>query len=48
MINSGQMDREEALKQEEEMAASFTEGIPELLQGRIGLSKKEATKILSF
>ena len=48
MINSGQMDREESLKQEEEMAASFTEGIQELLEEKIGLSKKEANKILSF
>ena len=48
MINSGQMDREEALKQEEEMAATFTENIRELLEGKIGLSKKLVAKIESF
>lgn len=48
MINSGQMTREEALKQEEEMAASFTEDIRELLEDKIGLSKKEVAKIGSY
>jgi tRNA(Ile)-lysidine synthase TilS/MesJ len=48
MINSGQMDREEALKQEEELATISYESIRDLLEDRIGLSKKEASKILSF
>jgi tRNA(Ile)-lysidine synthase TilS/MesJ len=48
MINSGQMDRHEALKQEEEMAMSFDENIKELLEHKIGLSKKEASEIMSF
>jgi N-acetyl sugar amidotransferase len=47
MINSGQMDRTEALKQEEEMAATFTENMPELLISKIGLSEKEVARILS-
>ncbi len=48
MINSKQIDREEALKQEEEMAANYVENIRELLEDKIGLSEKEADKILSF
>lgn len=47
MINSGQMDRDEALKQEEQMAATFSENIEELLGNKIGLSRKEITRILS-
>jgi hypothetical protein len=48
MINSGQMTREEALRQEEEMAARYEEGIRELLEDEIGLPKKEVARILSF
>jgi tRNA(Ile)-lysidine synthase TilS/MesJ len=48
MINSGQMTREEALRQEEEMAARYEEGIRELLEDEIGLPKKEVASILSF
>jgi len=48
MINSGQMTRAEALRQEEEMAATIRENIRELLEHKVCLSNKEATKILSF
>jgi tRNA(Ile)-lysidine synthase TilS/MesJ len=48
MINSGQMKREEALKQEEEMISTLSENIRELLEGKIGLSRKEADRILSL
>jgi len=48
MINDGQMDREQALKQEEEMTANVAEGMQELLEDTIGLSKEEATEILAF
>ena len=48
MINSGQMNRAEALKQEGEMAATFVEHVPGLLRDKIGLSGKEVTRILSF
>jgi len=48
MINSGQMDREEALKQEEEITANITKNIPELLEDKIGLSRNEATKIFGI
>jgi len=48
MINNRQMDREEALKQEEEMTANVAESMRELLEDKIGLSKEEATEILSF
>ena len=50
MINSGQMDREEALKQEEEILASTiqdTKQMRKLLEGEIGLRRKEANRILS-
>jgi hypothetical protein len=48
MINSGNMEREEALYQEKAMIANITHGLRELLEGKIGFSKKEATRILSF
>jgi hypothetical protein len=48
MINSGAMNREEALKQEEAMAASHTEYIHELLKNIIGLPEKVVNKIESF
>ena len=48
MINSEQMNRAEALKQEEEMATTFAENIRELQENKIGLSKKEVAKIESF
>lgn len=48
MINSGQMERGEALKQEEEMVLTLPENIRELLEDKIGLSRKEADKIQSF
>lgn len=48
MINSGQMDREEALKQEEEITANITKNIPELLEDKIGLSRNEATKVFGI
>jgi hypothetical protein len=53
MINSGKMKREEALKQEEAMLASYNSGainnvnIEELLLHEVGLSKKEIAKVLS-
>jgi hypothetical protein len=51
MINSGQMSREEALKQEKEMLATIAEDntqIRKLLEDEIGLPKKEANRILSY
>jgi glucosamine--fructose-6-phosphate aminotransferase (isomerizing) len=48
MINSGQMSREEALQQENFLADHYKEHVPELLQNTIGLSIKEAKKILSL
>jgi hypothetical protein len=42
------MTRAEALRQEEEMAATITENMRELLEDKVFLSNKEATKILSF
>ena len=48
MINSGQMDREEALKQEEAITANITKNIPELLEDKIGLSRNEASKIFGI
>ena len=41
MINSGQMNRKDALKQEEEQAAKYSDNINFLLEDKIGLSKKE-------
>jgi len=52
MINSGKMTREEALKQEEAMLASYQDGIinnvniEELLLNQVGLTKKEIAQIL--
>jgi hypothetical protein len=48
MINSGQMVREDALKQEEDIISTLSENIRELLEDKIGLSKKEADKIILF
>lgn len=51
MINSGKMNRDEALRQEEKMAEIFardTKSIRDILKGRIGLSHKEIYKIESF
>lgn len=48
MINSGQMDRDEALKQEETMLASYSKGLKEILEDRIGLSEEHANRILSY
>jgi tRNA(Ile)-lysidine synthase TilS/MesJ len=48
MINSGQMTREEALNQEEELISSLAENIRELLEDKIGLSKSEVKRILTF
>lgn len=47
MINSGQMERQEALKQEEEIVESVVKNIRWLLEDMIGFSKREATRILS-
>lgn len=48
MINSGQMDREAALQQEDDIIATFPETIKELLEDKIGLSQKETESVLSF
>jgi hypothetical protein len=48
MINSGQMLRQDALKQEEALAAVIEQKIPELLKERIGLSEKETNQILKL
>ena len=48
MINMGQIDRKEALRQDEEMSLTIEEKVRELLKNKIGLSKKEVSKILSF
>ena len=54
MINSGKMTREEALKQEEAMLASYNDGainnvnIEELLKNEVGLSKKEIAQLVSM
>ena len=51
MINSGQMSRQEALKQEEEMLATIAQDskqIRNLLENEIGLSRKETDRILSY
>jgi len=53
MINSGKMAREEALKQEEAMLASYNDGainnvnIEELLKNEVGLSKKEIAQLVA-
>jgi glucosamine--fructose-6-phosphate aminotransferase (isomerizing) len=48
MINSGQMTREEALRQEEEALANHQETIRELLETKIGLSPQQADKIILY
>jgi hypothetical protein len=48
MINSGEMERAEALKQEEAMAATHSDNINELLENTIGLPEKIVTDIESF
>ena len=48
MINSGQMERAEALKQEEDMLASYSKGLKEILEGHVGLSEKHANRILLY
>ena len=48
MINSGQMEREEALKQEENMLANYSRGLKEILEENIGLSEEHANRILSY
>jgi len=45
MINSGKMDRKDALRQEEQMLATCTRGIKELLRNEIGLTEKETAAI---
>ena len=46
MINSGQMLRSDALKQEEALAAIVDKKIPILLKERIKLSEKDVKRIL--
>ncbi len=48
MINSGQMDRGEALEQEEYMLANYSKGVEEILKGRIGLPEERTNWILSY
>ena len=48
MINGGQMEREEALIQEENMLVSYSKGLKEILEDHIGLSKEHANRILSY
>ncbi len=48
MINGGQMDRQEALSQEEKMLATHADGIRELLRNEIGLSEEEVSVIESM
>lgn len=48
MINAGQMTRDEALSQEEAMAATYLDGMREYLIDTIGLSAKQADKIMAF
>jgi len=45
MINSGKMDRQDALRQEEQMLATYTRGVKELLRNEIGLTEKETAAI---
>ena len=49
MINGGYMDRDEALAQEEQALAAIRDGkqLRALLEGEIGLSRGQASKILS-
>ncbi len=48
MINGGQMTREEALRQEEELVAGITNNLKKLLEDDIGLTREEARHYLSF
>ena len=48
MINSGEMEREEALKQEEAMATTYSDNIFELLKNTIGLPDKRIADIASY
>lgn len=48
MINNGQMTREEAINQEEYVLANYSNNVKELLEDKIGLSEKEADRIISF
>lgn len=48
MINAGQMTRDEALAQEEAMAAAYLDGMRECLIETICLSPKQADKIMAF
>jgi hypothetical protein len=48
MINSGQMSRETALKQEKRMAAALAGSVPKMARDEIGLSERELAKIESF
>lgn len=48
MINAGQMDRSEALAQEEAMAARCMDPLPELLKNEVGLSRRQAERVLSL
>lgn len=45
MINSGRMTREEALEREEWNVAHHTEGIRQLLEEKVGLSRREVDKL---
>jgi hypothetical protein len=48
MVNAGEIEREEALRQEEEMQRTYMDGIPALLEKKIGLTQKEAMRFLSL
>jgi hypothetical protein len=48
MINSGNMSRKTALEQEQYLIEHCQKSIPELLMNIIGLSKKEAKRILEL
>ena len=50
MVRAGQMDREEALREEEQMLAIVHKGeqLQRLLRDKIGLSEKEMAKVLFF
>jgi hypothetical protein len=47
MINSGQMERIEALQQEEYVLTNYKKGLKGVLEDNIGLSEKDSKKILS-
>ena len=50
MINDGQMERDEALREEEEMLTELREGkkMRQLLRNEIGLSEKDTATILAM